>query len=90
MQPGCCGPRGAAKRYPDGSRKAGKYEGLDDALALVRHGGFFIGDDMLQQANWPNNHQERADGLVTYLEGLQGWTTVALCWGSGFVISVRS
>jgi predicted O-methyltransferase YrrM len=69
---------------------AGKYDGLDDALALVRPGGFFIGDDMLPQANWPDNHQERAEGLVTYLEGLQGWTTVTLCWGSGFVIAVRS
>jgi predicted O-methyltransferase YrrM len=68
---------------------AGKYDGLDDALALVRPGGFFIGDDMLPQANWPDNHQERAEGLVTYLEGLQGWTTVTLCWGSGFVIAVR-
>jgi predicted O-methyltransferase YrrM len=46
---------------------AGKYEGLDDALALLRPGGFFIGDDMLPQANWPDNHQERAEGLVTYL-----------------------
>jgi len=69
---------------------AGKYDGLDDALALVRRGGFFIGDDMLPQANWPENHQERAEGLVTYLEGLEGWTTVSLCWGSGFVISVRT
>jgi predicted O-methyltransferase YrrM len=68
---------------------AGKYDGLDDALALVRNGGFFIGDDMLPQTNWPDNHQERADGLVAYLEGLQGWTTVTLCWGSGFVIAVR-
>jgi predicted O-methyltransferase YrrM len=48
---------------------AGKYDGLDDALTLVRHGGFFIGDDMLPQANWPDNHQERAERLVTYLGG---------------------
>ena len=68
---------------------AGKYDGLDDALALVRHGGFFIGDDMLPQANWPDNQQERAEGLVSYLAGLEGWTTVTLSWGSGFVITVR-
>ena len=68
---------------------AGKYDGLDDALALVRHGGVFIGDDMLPQANWPKNHQERTEGLVTYLEALQGWTTVTLSLGSGFVIAVR-
>ncbi len=30
-----------------------------------------------------------ADRLVAYLEGLDGWTTVTLCWGSGFVIAVR-
>jgi predicted O-methyltransferase YrrM len=68
---------------------AGKYDGLDDVLVLVRHGGFFIGDDMLPQANWPENHQERAGALVTYLEGLEGWTLVTLSWGSGFVIAVR-
>jgi predicted O-methyltransferase YrrM len=68
---------------------AGKYDGLDDALALVRHGGFFIGDDMLPQTNWPENHQERAEGLVAYLEGLEGWTTVTLAWGSGFAVAVR-
>lgn len=67
----------------------GKYVGLDDAMALVRRGGFFIGDDMLPQVNWPENHEERADGLATRLERLKGWTTVTLRWGSGFVIAVR-
>jgi predicted O-methyltransferase YrrM len=68
---------------------AGKYVGLDNALALVRHGGFFVGDDMLPQANWPEDHQERADGLATHLQKLEGWATVTLRWGSGFVIAVR-
>jgi predicted O-methyltransferase YrrM len=68
---------------------AGKYVGLDDALALVRQGGFYIGDDMLPQANWPEHHQERADGLACHLERLEGWATVTLCWGSGLVIAVR-
>jgi predicted O-methyltransferase YrrM len=68
----------------------GKYDGLDDALALVRPGGFYIGDDMLPQPNWPENLQSRADSLVSYLESLEGWKTVNLCWGSGFVIAVRA
>jgi predicted O-methyltransferase YrrM len=68
---------------------AGKYVGLDDALALVRPGGFFIGDDMLPQANWPEDYQDRADGLASHLEMLEGWATVTLCWGSGFVMAVR-
>ena len=66
---------------------AGKYDG---ALALVRRGGFFIGDDLLPQANWPENHQDRADGLVAYLERLKVWTMVTLSSGPGFVIAVRS
>jgi predicted O-methyltransferase YrrM len=49
---------------------ADKYDGLDDVLALVRRGGFFIGDEMLPQSNWQENHQERAEGLASYLEGL--------------------
>jgi predicted O-methyltransferase YrrM len=68
---------------------AGKYDGVDEALGLVRRGGIFVCDDMLPQANWPENHEERADGLAAYLEGLVGWATVTLRWGSGFVIAVR-
>jgi predicted O-methyltransferase YrrM len=67
----------------------GKYDDPDGALALVRRGGFFIGDDMLPQANWPEQQQECVDGLVRHLQALQGWTTVTLGWGSGFVIAVR-
>ena len=52
-----------------------------DALALVRHGGYFVGDDMLPQANWPEHHQERSAGLITHLEKLEGWATVTLCRG---------
>lgn len=68
----------------------GKYEGVDDALALVRAGGFYVGDDMLPQPNWPEGHQARVDGLVTHLQGLPGWTTTVLRWGSGFILAVRT
>ena len=68
----------------------GKYEALDEALALVRPGGFFVGDDMLPQPNWPSGHQLRADGLVDHLKQLSGWSSVCLAWGSGFVLAVRS
>jgi predicted O-methyltransferase YrrM len=67
----------------------GKYDGLDDALALVRRGGFYIGDDMLPQANWPEDQQRRVDDLINRLRSLRDWTTVTLCWGSGLVIATR-
>src|SRR5262249_28758260 len=34
----------------------GKYEDLDLALAMVKCGGFYVADDMLPQANWPEGH----------------------------------
>ena len=68
----------------------GKYVATDEALRLVRRGGVFIGDDMLPQPNWPENHQERVDQLVAYFHGLDGWTTTCLGWGSGFLLAVRT
>lgn len=67
----------------------GKYEALDEALALVADGGFFVGDDMLPQSNWPDGHQARVDGLCARLEALEGWATMRLAWGCGFVLAVR-
>jgi predicted O-methyltransferase YrrM len=37
----------------------GKYEALEEALALVRPGGFYVIDDMLPQPNWPEGHAGR-------------------------------
>jgi predicted O-methyltransferase YrrM len=42
----------------------GKYEARDIALGLVKPGGFYVGDDMLPQANWPEGHQPRVDELI--------------------------
>jgi predicted O-methyltransferase YrrM len=67
----------------------GKYDDPDGALGLLRRGGLFIGDDMLPQANWPERQQQRVDNLIAHLQALQDWTTVTLCWGSGFVIATR-
>ena len=42
----------------------GKFTHLDAALACVRQGGFYVIDDLLPQANWPDGHADegrRAD-----------------------------
>lgn len=67
----------------------GKYEGLDDALALIRHGGSYVGDDMLPQLNWPEGHQARANALLADLEARDGWAVMRMAWASGLVIAVR-
>jgi len=67
----------------------GKYEGLEEALRLVREGGIYIGDDMLPQDNWPEGHQHRVNGLVHQLQALKDWSMMSIAWGSGYVVAVR-
>jgi predicted O-methyltransferase YrrM len=67
----------------------GKYEGLDQALALLRPGGLYVVDDMSRQPNWPEGHQPRVDALAARLKSHPDLTTVALGWASGLVIAAR-
>jgi predicted O-methyltransferase YrrM len=67
----------------------GKYEGLDQALALLRPGGLYVVDDMSRQPNWPEGHQPRVDVLAARLKSHPDLTTVALGWASGLVIAAR-
>lgn len=34
----------------------GKYDGLDETLALLAPGGLYVVDDMSRQPNWPEDH----------------------------------
>jgi predicted O-methyltransferase YrrM len=68
----------------------GKYEHLDEALALLQPGGLYVIDDMLPQANWPANHAERVPRLVGDLAGRAGYRIVSLAWSSGLVLVARS
>src|SRR5439155_17078596 len=68
----------------------GKYEGLDDALALLRPGGLYVGDDMLPQPNWPDGHQARVAGLIGRLTAAPGLASVVMDWASGLVVAART
>jgi predicted O-methyltransferase YrrM len=67
----------------------GKYEGLDETLALLAPGGLYVVDDMSRQPNWPQGHQPRVDALAARLKSHPDLTTVALGWASGLVIAAR-
>jgi predicted O-methyltransferase YrrM len=67
----------------------GKYNTLDETLALLKVGGFYIVDDMLPQSNWPDGHAEKADKLIQYLEGLDYIQLTKLNWSTGVVIITR-
>jgi len=67
----------------------GKYEGLEETLALLSPGGLYVIDDMSPQPNWPPGHQPRVDALATRLKSHPDLATVALDWASGLVIAAR-
>ena len=67
----------------------GKYNTLDETLALLKVGGIYIVDDMLQQANWPEGHADKAKRLVEYLESLDYIQLTKLNWSTGVILITR-
>lgn len=68
----------------------GKYTHLERALALLKHGGIYVIDDMLPQPNWPADHAARVDALLAALDAAPGIDTAELAWSTGVVIAVKS
>ena len=66
-----------------------KYEGLDDALAVVKPGGFYVIDDMLPQPNWPEGHADKVPVLMERLAANGSFAVLPLIWASGVVVAVR-
>ena len=67
----------------------GKYLLLDETLALLKPGGFYLIDDMLPQPNWPAGHAQKAADLLTQLEARQDLRIAQLNWTTGVVIAVK-
>ena len=67
----------------------GKYEVLDETLALLRPGGIYLIDDMLPQAGWPEGHAARVARLVADLTVRTEFRIVSLAWSSGLVVVAR-
>jgi predicted O-methyltransferase YrrM len=68
---------------------SGKYRFLNEALNMVKPGGFYVIDDMLPQANWPQDHAQKVEHLLKTLNDLQGWHLSQLDWACGVVVAVR-
>ena len=67
----------------------GKYEVIEDALALVKPGGFYVVDDMLPQPTWPAGHAEKVPALLEFLADHPDFLVVPMAWASGVVVAVR-
>jgi predicted O-methyltransferase YrrM len=67
----------------------GKYEGLEEALSVVKTGGFYVIDDMLPQPNWPDGHSAKVPALIETLASNTNFVILPLVWASGVVVAVR-
>ena len=67
----------------------GKYNMLDETLALLKVGGLYIVDDMLPQPNWPEGHAEKAANLIRYFDSLDHVLLTKLNWSTGVIIITR-
>lgn len=67
----------------------GKFDHLDEALLLVKRGGFYLVDDLLPQKNWPEDHAPKVETLVAKLTSLSQFRSISLACSSGIMILVR-
>src|ERR1700692_2055298 len=67
----------------------GKYDLFEQAIALLKTGGFYIVDDMLPQPNWPNGHAERVKELIYKLGNRRDLTLTKMNWSTGIIIATK-
>lgn len=67
----------------------GKYSDLDETLALLKIGGFYVIDDMTEQPNWPEGHQENVEKLIAYLESRADLTLTKMNWSTGVILATK-
>ncbi len=68
---------------------SGKYQLLDEALALLKPGGIYVIDDMLPQLNWPEGHAARVDRLISTLEQRTDLRISKMSWASGIILATK-
>ena len=68
----------------------GKFQALDQALALLAPGGFYVIDDLLPQANWPAGHAPKVPRLMQTLSERDDLMICPLAWSSGLLVAVKT
>ncbi len=68
----------------------GKYSEIEETLALVKPGGFYVIDDMNAQPNWPMGHQTQVDQLIHYLVGREDFSLTKMNWSTGIILMART
>lgn len=67
----------------------GKYSELNEALDLLKVGGFYVIDDMMPQPNWPEGHEKKVNQLINDLEKQRNLNLTKMNWSTGVVIATK-
>jgi predicted O-methyltransferase YrrM len=67
----------------------GKFDHLDEALALVAPGGLYIIDDLLPQPNWPDGHAEKIAPLLQSLHARSDLQITRMIWSTGILVAAK-
>ncbi|GMQ46707.1 O-methyltransferase [Vibrio sp. 10N] len=67
----------------------GKYHYLDETLACLKVGGFYIIDDMKIREDWSKEHNEKVRALIAHLSQRDDLVVSKLCWSTGIVMCVK-
>jgi len=67
----------------------GKFQHVDEALRLLRPGGFYIIDDLLFLTSWEEAHATQVYRLVAYLESREDLKILKLNWSTGLLVAVK-
>ena len=68
----------------------GKYDRLDETLALLAPGGLYIVDDLLPQKSWPPGHENAVAAFVSHIRSRPDIRVTALDWASGLLLVVKA
>lgn len=67
----------------------GKYSEIEEILALINKGGFYVIDDMSHQPNWPPGHEKNVAVLIDYLEKREDINITKMHWSTGLIICTK-
>ena len=67
----------------------GKQRMTEQALALLKSGGFYVVDDMLPVHGWGPDLATLDPQLVAMLMGREDLVVTKMCWSTGVVVAVK-
>ena len=67
----------------------GKFEALEETLALLKKGGLYVIDDLNPQPDWMADHLPKVERLLSVLEGRDDLSITKLNWSVGVLVAVK-